>query len=214
MKILLPEKKLLQKTGAVDYYYWNYKFPISIIQRYRFKAIVRLLGKAKYPVLLEIGTGSGVFLPELAKHCETLFACDIHSNFDPVQKLCDYYGIINCKLSTQNIEKTDFRDKIFDVIIAVSVLEFVQDLHAALNEIKRILKKDGIFITICPMENKFLDKVVSIYSDRPAKEEFGESRKFVTKSLEESFQVVKKGYMIPLIGKFFPVYTHYKLKNS
>ena len=81
MKLLLPDINLLKKTGAVDYYYWNYKFPIKYIQLYRFKRIVKLLGEKKYNTLLEAGTGSGVFIPELAKHCNTIYACDIHTNF-------------------------------------------------------------------------------------------------------------------------------------
>lgn len=214
MKILLPDKNLLYKTGSVDYYDWNYKFPISVIQRYRFKKIIQLLGETKYQTLLEAGTGSGIFLPELAKHCETVYACDIHNNFEPVRKLCEYYGIKNFNLSTQNIERTGFKDNFFDVIVAVSVLEFVQDLQKALYEIKRILKKDGIFITICPMENRLLDLVLSVYSNKSPKKEFGDSRRFVTKSLERSFRVLKKGYMIPVLGRFFPIYTFYKLQND
>ncbi len=84
MKIILPEKKLLNRTNDVDYYYLNYKFPIKYIQLYRFKAIVRLLGKKKYPRLLETGTGSGIFLPELSVHCEKLYASDIHPHFDNI----------------------------------------------------------------------------------------------------------------------------------
>lgn len=214
MKLLLPEKHLLKTTGGVDYFEWNYKFPIKYIQRYRFKKIVTLLGKKEYPQLLEAGTGSGIFLPELSKHCEQLFACDIHHDFDNIAMLCDKYGIKNYNLSSQSIDNTNFQNESFDVVVAVSVLEFVPDIQKALAEIKRILKKDGIFITICPMESRILDFFLSLYTRESPKEEFGSARQKVSKLLEQNFSVIKKGHMIPVIGRLFPVYTHYKLKKQ
>ncbi len=213
MKILIPEKSLLNKTGEVDYFDWNYSFPIKYVQLYRFKTIAKLLGKTKFPRLLEAGTGSGIFLPELAKHCDKLFACDIHPHFGNIEKMLSHYQIGNYELKSQSIEKTDYPDNYFDAIVAVSVLEFVDDIQIALTEIKRILKKDGIFVTICPMQNKFLDAILALYSEKKPDEEFGNSRVFVTKSLEQNFKVIRKGYMLPIIGKFFPVYTHFKLNK-
>ncbi len=213
MKLLLPDINLLKKTGAVDYFYWNYKFPIKYIQLYRFKRIVKLLGDKKYNTLLEAGTGSGVFIPQLAKHCNSIYACDIHSNFNHIPELCKHYGIKDCNVSTQSIESTNYSDGQFDAVVAVSVLEFVPDVQKALTEIKRILKKDGVFITICPMESKLLDFFLSLYTTKKPDEEFGKSRQSVSKLLEENFIVEKKGYMLPIIGRLFPVYTHYKLKN-
>ena len=163
--------------------------------------------------MLEIGTGSGIFLPELARHCEKLYASDIHPYFDNIDHLLNQYNIRNYKLKSQSIEKTDYPDNYFDVIVAVSVLEFISDLDTALTEIKRILNKEGLFLTICPMDSKILDFIVSMFADKSAKEEFGESRLYVGKALEENFIVIKKGYMLPIIGKLFPVYTHYKLKK-
>lgn len=214
MKLLLPDKRLLRKTGEVDYYDWNYKFPIKYIQQYRFKKIVRLLGKEKYPVLLEAGCGSGIFLPELSKHCECLYACDVHHDFDNVAIICEKYGIKDYNLSSQSIDNTDFPNESFDAVVAVSMLEFVPDIQKALSEIKRILKKDGVFITICPMSSSLLDFFLSLYTRKPPREESGDSRKKVSKMLEQNFEIVKKGYMVPLIGRFFPVYTHYKLKKN
>jgi ubiquinone/menaquinone biosynthesis C-methylase UbiE len=213
--VFLPDKKLLRKTGDVDYYNWNYSFPINIIQKYRFNKILQLLGNAKYSRLLEIGTGSGIFLPELSKHCSNLYACDIHDNYGHIAELLRHYKIKNCEAGRQNIEATDYPDNSFDAIVAVSVLEFVADIKKALREINRILKPDGIFITICPMESKLLDAVLSLYAKKNPDEDFGDARKFTSKLLEENFKVLSKGYMLPLIGKWFPVYTHYKLgKNS
>ena len=213
MQLTIPDKNLLAKTGAVDYFNWNYKFPIKYIQLYRFKKIIQMLGKKKYPVLLEAGTGSGIFIPELSKHCDSIYACDIHSNFENIHLICKHYGITNYNLSTQSIEKTNFADEHFDAVIAVSVLEFVPDIPQALSEIKRILKKDGVFITICPMESKILDFFLSLYTSKAPADEFGSARQKVTKLLEDNFVVEKKGFMIPIIGKLFPVYTHYKLKK-
>ena len=148
MKLTIPDKNLLNRTGEVDYFDWNYKFPIKYILKYRFKRIIQLLGNEKYGWLLEAGTGSGIFLPELSKHCEHLYACDIHHNFDNITSLCKRYGIKDYNLSTQSIDQTNFPDESFDAIVAVSMLEFVPDIQKAVTEIKRILKKDGVFITI------------------------------------------------------------------
>lgn len=213
MKIIIPERNFLYRTNDIDYYNWNYTFPIKYVQLYRFKTIVNIIGDKKFPRLLEFGTGSGILLPELATHCEKLYACDVHPHMNKVEDLLHQYKIRNFELKSQGIEKTDYPDNFFDVIVGVSVLEFVSDLNAAIHEIKRILKKDGFFVTICPMQNKILDSLVSLYAKKTAEEEFGDSRKYVGKELEKNFVVEKKGYMLPLIGKYFPVYTHYKLKK-
>lgn len=213
MKLHLPNPSLLHKTGDVDYYNWNYKFPIKYVQQYRFKAILKLLGNSSYNRLLEFGTGSGIFLPELSTRCENLYACDVHPNFDGIGKMLSHYGIKNVDLRQQGIEKTDYPDNYFDAIVAVSVLEFVNDLHMAINEIKRILKPDGCFVTICPMQSKMLDMILSIYTDRSADEEFKDSRLYVTTELESGFKVIQRGYMMPVIGRYFPIYTHYKLNK-
>lgn len=211
MRLILPPKDLLSKTGIVDYYDWNYKFPIKYIQQYRFKRILKHLAGKHYGNLLEIGTGSGVFIPELSKYCDILSTCDIHTNVDPINKICEHFKISKCSYSTQSIEKTNFASNSFDAIVAVSVLEFVDDLNRAIDEIKRILKPGGVFITICPMESKLLDSVVSMYSKKKAEEEFGESRKHVSKFLETNFTIIEKGYLMPIIGKWFPVYIDYVL---
>ena len=72
------------------------------------------------------------------------------------------------------------------------------------------------------MESNFLDFFLSLYTRKPPKEESGDARQEesgdarqkVSKILEQNFTVLKKGFMVPVIGKLFPVYTHYKLKKN
>jgi ubiquinone/menaquinone biosynthesis C-methylase UbiE len=211
--MLLPDKSMLKKTGDVDYYNWNYRFPINLVQIYRFKKIIQLLGSKIYNNLLEIGTGSGIFLPELAKHTKNLFACDIYDNYEHIQKLMNNYQVENYWVEKQDIEQTNYPDNYFDAIVAVSVLEFVSDLHKAIKEIKRILSPDGIFITICPGANKFLDSILSLYTNKKPAKEFGNARLYVAKTLEENMAVLEEGTMLPIFRKSMPVYTHFKLKK-
>ena len=137
--MILPEISMLNVTGETDYYFWNYKFPIKYIQLYRFKTILHLLGDVTYPNLLEVGTGSGIFLPELSRHCESLYACDVHPHFENINKLLKTYKVPQFDVSTQSIERTTYPDNFFDVVIAVSVLEFVKDLNSGINEINKTI---------------------------------------------------------------------------
>ncbi|MGN6246866.1 MAG: class I SAM-dependent methyltransferase [Ginsengibacter sp.] len=209
----LPNKKLLKKTGELDYYHWSYQFPLKYLMRFRYNKILDLLGEKKYNTILEAGTGSGIFLPELSKHCKELYACDIHNYFQDIASMCDKSGVRNYHLSRQSIDNTNYPEQSFDAIVALSLLEFVPDIEKAVNEIKRILREDGVFITILPMESEILDFFLSFYLRKSPREEFSDARQKVSKILEENFSVVRKGYLTPLVGKYFPVYTYYKLEK-
>jgi len=108
MRASLPDQTLMQTTSGVDYYHWNYKFPIKYIQRFRFNAMLRLMDGKNFPALLEIGTGSGIFLPELSKHCQRLSAIDIHDKMEAVRRLCDATDT-KVELSRQSLEATQFK---------------------------------------------------------------------------------------------------------
>ena len=210
MKLRLPDRRLLFKTSDVDYFYWNYQFPIKYIQRYRLRSVLKLMNAENFDKLLEIGTGSGIFLLELSTHCRQLYAIDIHEKIESVQEICKKQRI-NVEVSKRSIESTNFPDNFFDAIISVSVLEFISDLNSAINEIKRIMKPDGIFVTICPQKFFLLDFILSFFTDKPPDEEFLNSRTEISPMLEKSFKVLKKRIFPPILGKLLPVYNCYKL---
>lgn len=207
----LPDSSLLTQTNDVDYYHWNYRFPIRYIQRFRFQAILRMLGSNRVGTLLEAGTGSGIFLPELSGHCHELHACDVHRNMDQVAEMCRRTNT-QATLKTCPLECTGYPDQMFDVVVAVSVLEFVSNLDLSLDEIQRILKPGGVFLTICPHQSPMLDAVLKLYTRRAPGEEFGDSRSRVRPALESRFQVLEKHVFPGILGHVLPVYHYYKLQ--
>ncbi len=210
MGLILPDKRNLRRTGDVDYYHWNYLFPIKYIQLYRFRIILELLGTDPVGRLLEGGTGSGVFLPELSRRCRELHACDVHAHMGDVAAMAAKEGV-NVALKTASLQDTGYPDAHFDAVIAVSVLEFVQDLDAAIAEIRRIMKPEGVFLTICPQQHRFSDAVVNLYSRRTTAEEFVQPRARVAPLLEERFRVLDKR-VFPALGRGrFALYHTYKL---
>ena len=66
------------------------------------------------------------------------------------------------------------------------------DIRNAINKIKSLLKKSGMFKGICPMESKILDFYVSLYTKRPPKEESGDARKIASNILEQNFTIITK----------------------
>jgi len=210
MKIILPDKGRLRRTSDVDYYNWNYLFPIKYIQLYRFRVLLDLLGPVQVGRLLEAGTGSGVFLPELSRHCRELHACDVHGRMDAVAEMIRAEGL-DVELRSASIQATGYPDRFFDVVVAVSVLEFVQDLEAALGEIRRILKPDGFFLTICPQQHRCSDAVVALYSRKRPAQEFIQPRVDVAPLLEKRFRVIERKRFPAVGGGRFAVYHTYKL---
>jgi ubiquinone/menaquinone biosynthesis C-methylase UbiE len=210
VKLILPKKGHLRRTSEVDYFHWNYLFPIKYIQLYRFRVLLDLLGPDRVGRLLEAGTGSGIFLPALSRRCRELHACDVHGHMDAVAGLVRAEGL-RVELRTASIQETGYPDGFFDAVIAVSVLEFVEDLEAALSEIRRILKPDGVFLTICPQQHRFSDAVVGLYSRKKPAEEFIQPRADVAPLLERRFRVIERRRFPAFGGGRFAVYHTYKL---
>lgn len=99
--------------------------------------------------MLDVGVGEGWQLRMCASRFSSLYGIDIsplrvsHLRKDKASK--------KAKLSTQNIEDgTRFQSNFFDTITMVAVLEHVFDPHLTLDELYRILKKDGELILEVP----------------------------------------------------------------
>lgn len=96
--------------------------------------------------LLDIGCGPGIHLKEYVRRgCEG-FGVDLSPKMiDVAMAYCP-----DAKFNVGNISKLQFKDNLFDIVTASFVLDHVENLEAAIKEVKRVLKIDGIFIFSVP----------------------------------------------------------------
>lgn len=171
---LLPRDALL-KTGAVDQAHWNFRPLLGPVSRLRYSLLSRLLASTKVPRLLEVGYGSGVLLPELADRCEELHGIDIHPHSTEVQTRLAAFGVA-AHLAEGSAECLPYPPRSFDVVVAVSSLEFVLDQEAASTEIHRVLIRGGRLIVVTPLRSPVADFGLRLLTGKSARQDFGNRR--------------------------------------
>lgn len=195
---LLPPDALV-KTGDVDHADWNHKFLLGTISRARFHLIKSLLGEKRGEKLLEIGYGSGVFLPELSKYADEIYGVDVHREMSKVSEKLAAYDVKVKELTTGGAETMKWENGFFDAVVAVSALEFVDDLDKVCEEVKRILKPSGSFFVVTPGQSPLLDFGLKILTGKSAKDDFADRREMILPTLFKQF-TVKKQLAYPRFG--------------
>lgn len=107
---------------------------------------------SKINTLLEVGCGNGQLWMNKRKDIRNreIFLTDVSDGMleDAKQNLNDNFSffVVNC-------ENIPFKKDFFDAIIANHVLFYLNDLNQGLSEIRRVLKKNGIFYSTTYSKN-------------------------------------------------------------
>jgi ubiquinone/menaquinone biosynthesis C-methylase UbiE len=118
--------------------------------------------------VLELGMGSGFTLPyyPIDQVTRVVGLEPNQGMIDRVQPKLDEYQSIKAEVVAGVAEKLPFPDNSFDTVVCFLVLCTVKDQEATLEEIKRILKPDGIIIYLehvhwpdGTIANKFYDRM-------------------------------------------------------
>jgi SAM-dependent methyltransferase len=108
--------------------------------------------------ILEIGCGNAVGAALLRDRARLLVATDLpktdiatHSiGMDAPRRLLAALGVRNCRLAGASAEVLPFRDATFDVVFSFFVLEHVPNRGAALEEMRRVLRRGGRIVAFVP----------------------------------------------------------------
>lgn len=106
-----------------------------------------------YGKILEVGCGIGNFTKTLTKYGEVV-AIDIKGDY--LKKTKDLVGDI-AKVGFGDIEKGKyfFKDRDFDIAVCINVLEHIENDEKSLENLYKLLKKEGYLILLVPA-HKFL----------------------------------------------------------
>jgi ubiquinone/menaquinone biosynthesis C-methylase UbiE len=101
--------------------------------------------------ILDVGCGPGIFLREAASRGHQVVGVDLsESMISNAKEILDKQNLAMALTVQADIEHLPFRDKSFDAIFCIGVLSYLPGDSNALNEIQRVVRKDGIVIVGLP----------------------------------------------------------------
>jgi len=111
------------------------------------EAIERFGARARRAI--EIGPGSGVYLPTLASVAEEVVGADVEDAYlRQLRGIEDDHG--NVRLVHDDITRSSFPDDHFDLVLCSEVIEHIRDSRRALVEMHRVLRPGGVLILSTP----------------------------------------------------------------
>ncbi len=125
---------------------------ISAMQRYQ---------AAEARQALEIGPGSGVYLPELARLYQQVYASDIEMAY--LENACQRLKhISNLNIRTDDITDSQLPAGSFDFILCTEVIEHIEDSQRALAQMWRLLRPGGVLLLSTPQRYSPLEQTAKI----------------------------------------------------
>ncbi len=101
--------------------------------------------------VLEVGCGTGTTALRHALKCKKFIGTDIASEMIKIaEKKAVEAKIGNIGFIEAKADKMPFDSKSFDVVMGHNIYHLVDDVDLALVEARRVLKKEGVFITKTP----------------------------------------------------------------
>lgn len=108
--------------------------------------------------VLDAACGTGYGSAILSKTAASVFGVDISK--EAISYAKNNYSAPNISFSVADIESLPFEDNFFDVVVSFETIEHVdtQKQEKFLSEVKRTLKKDGIFIVSTPNRDVYKER--------------------------------------------------------
>ena len=165
-----------------------YDLFVNIVNRKTHKKLKQLIAKMIYPKdeVLECACGTGLLTAVIAGRCQKLTATDFSAKMlEKARKNCKAFN--NVEFAKADITKLPYEDDSFDVVVAGNVIHLLDDPYSALNELKRVCKKDGRLI-IATYMNKDKNGKSSLFSETLGKAGADFKRQFTIGSYRSFFE--------------------------
>lgn len=164
--------------------------------------------------ILEVGVGTGKNLPFYYKKHE-IFAVDVSEKMLKRAKTRAETSEASIHLVQMDVERLGFPTAFFDTVISTYVFCSVENPMRGLEEIRRVLKTDGIAIFLEHMrsENEFMGKTMDVLNPFVV-DTFGPNinRRTVNNIRNASFEVLEERYLLSSIFRMIVAKSHAQTK--
>jgi len=120
----------------------------SVIARYKFASDL-----AKGKTVLDIGCGTGIGLDLLAESADVVVGTDYSEETVEYARENNYKA--NLTFKVMDCRDLKFNDGEFDLVTSFNLIEHIHGQEKFIQEVKRVLKPNGIFICSTPNTNIF-----------------------------------------------------------
>jgi SAM-dependent methyltransferase len=152
LRLDLPPRGALAENSQVDPLRFYYAPIVGRIFVARIDLGLALLPPGRCARLLELGYGSGLLLPTLARAAEAVDGVDLTSRPEAVRGPLRALGVEVGELLQGDVRALPLPDGRYDQVVAFSLLEHLrpEDQPRALAEVARVLAPGGGFLVGCP----------------------------------------------------------------
>lgn len=156
------QQEIFMPKDHMDELYNSPNFLVRFVHNQRLKKIVSLFPICGNKKILDAGCGEGHLILKLKENQPNAryFGSDITEvALKSARERCTFADFKNT-----DITQLDFPDEYFDVVVASEVIEHVKDYKKAIQELKRVTKKEGRLIISFP--NEFLWTICRFFLGR------------------------------------------------
>lgn len=153
--------------------------------------------------VLDIGSGSGIFIPSLAVRASGVAACDPDIKPARVRAMLEKYGAFR-NVSIKKCSASQIKGK-FDIVFCMDVLEHISDLDGMSGTIENLLGPSGRLIASLPTENGWYSLARSLSTRTKPKDHFWTADEVVSKLCKNGFTLEKKIEILEKAPQLFRV---------
>lgn len=212
IKFNLPAKGVLSPNGPDDplAYYYN---PLTArLYKDRISQALSLLN-AQYESILEIGYGSGILMPTLVSIGKNVCGVDFTSDPGLVEANLKKVGV-SVSLKKEDICNSKYADASFDLIVAISIIEHVENLEGLVKKIYALLRPGGHFLVGMPKVGGFMGAAFHVIGYHDIKQHhINDHAKFIAVS-RGSFDLIRFSRMPAWVPPSMALYFNMLLSKK
>jgi len=201
---LLPPKGSLTPNTPDDPLPYYYKPLVGWFFKKRIEQALALLNPP-FKSVLEVGYGSGILLPSLAQMADRVTGVDLASDPEVVGANLRRLGV-QCHLIKGNLLEVTFDKEGFDLIVAISVLEHIQDLEPVFERLHELLTPSGYLLVGMPRVDKFMEKAFASIGFKGIEQHHVTTYKMCIEAATPWFRLVKRAHLVPWLPEWAGLY--------